>query len=217
MNWERVLAIGSHSDDLEISVGGTLARLSSIGKDICVVVATDSFSRNYKGDITYRDSAQAKAETATAMNILGIHKIIHLEEKAGQFQFNRNTVDKIDEIIENYAPTLLLTHHAFDTHQDHFFVSRASIAAARRISNILMYEPFPPSGRSYVKFKPQLYVDITEKLDNKIKAIQEHKSQITKKTYGDSWLHSIIVRAECRGCEAGVKYAEAFEVIRLQF
>ena len=29
MNWTRILAIGAHSDDLEISVGGTLYKYSS--------------------------------------------------------------------------------------------------------------------------------------------------------------------------------------------
>jgi LmbE family N-acetylglucosaminyl deacetylase len=60
-----------------------------------------------------------------------------------------------------------------------------------------------------------LYVDITEYFDTKVKAIEEHKSQIDKITYGNSWLHGIEVRAEYRGYEAGVKYAEAFEVVRL--
>lgn len=216
MDWSRILAIGGHSDDLEISVGGTLAKLLSMGSDVCAVIATNSFSRNYKGDVIYRESIEAQKETSAAMNKLGVSNVIHLQKQAGEFAFDRNSVDSFDEIIENHRPTILLTHYSFDTHQDHFFVSRASIAAARRINNILMYEPFPPSGRSYVQFKPQLYVDITDYFTAKMIAIEEHKSQIAKATYGNSWLHGLEARAEYRGYESGVRYAEAFEVVRLK-
>jgi LmbE family N-acetylglucosaminyl deacetylase len=32
VDWTRIIAVGSHSDDLEISIGGTLAKFSAMGR-----------------------------------------------------------------------------------------------------------------------------------------------------------------------------------------
>jgi LmbE family N-acetylglucosaminyl deacetylase len=75
-----------------------------------------------------------------------------------------------------------------------------------------MYESFPPSGRSYVAFKPQVYSDITDVLTLKIQSLKAHKSQYKK--YGEMWIDAVIGRAQLRGWECGNKYAECFELLR---
>ena len=77
-----------------------------------------------------------------------------------------------------------------------------------------MYEPFPPSGRSYVAFKPQVYVDITENIPTKIMSLKAHKSQHEK--YGQEWIEAIEGRARMRGFECNYKYAEVFETLRME-
>jgi len=62
--------------------------------------------------------------------------------------------------MDKYNTDIIFTHHPFDTHQAHVGVSNATIAAARRKNTVFFYEPITPSGRSYVAFRPQLYVRI---------------------------------------------------------
>ena len=77
-----------------------------------------------------------------------------------------------------------------------------------------MFEPEYPAGRSFLAFWNQYYVDISSTFDVKMAAINCHKSQVKK--YGPDFLRAIEARAIHRGYEIGVKYAECFEVLRLQ-
>ncbi len=114
-----------------------------------------------------------------------------------------------------FDPDIIFTHHPFDTHQAHEGVARASIAAARRKNTVFFYEPITPSGRSYVPFKPSLYVDIEATLDLKISSLKCHKSEYNK--FGaEDWIEGVRARCGYRGYEIGKKFAEAFEILRLE-
>ena len=82
-------------------------------------------------------------------------------------------MNAIDVCITNYNPDVIFTHHPFDTHQAHAGVSNATIAAARRRNTVFFYEPITPSGRSYVAFKPDLYVDIEDTLEKKLNSLRD--------------------------------------------
>jgi LmbE family N-acetylglucosaminyl deacetylase len=114
-----------------------------------------------------------------------------------------------------------MTHWQFDTHKSHANTALTTMAAARYFNSIIMFEPFPPAGRSYAAFRPQLYIDITETINIKLKALASHQSELAK--YGPEWLETIKARAQLRGFELissdpkRLKYAEAFEVVRLNY
>ena len=109
---------------------------------------------------------------------------------------------------------MIFTHHPFDTHQAHVGVSKSTISAARRKNTIFFYEPITPSGRSYVAFKPQVYVDITETMDLKLDSLVKHVTEYKK--FGKEWIEGVRCRCGFRGYEMGVKFAEAFEVLRCE-
>ena len=110
---------------------------------------------------------------------------------------------------------MIFTHHPFDTHQAHEGVAKATIAAARRKNTVFFYEPITPSGRSYVAFNPTLYVDIESTLDKKIESLKCHTSEYNK--FGaEDWIEGVRCRCGFRGYEIGKKFAEAFEILRLE-
>ena len=111
-------------------------------------------------------------------------------------------------------PDVIFCHHPFDTHQAHVGVSKSTISAARRKNTIFMFEPIAPSGRSYVPFKPQMYVDITDVMDKKIESLKMHTTEYHK--FGEEWITGVTCRAGFRGYEIGTQYAEAFEVLRCE-
>ena len=117
--------------------------------------------------------------------------------------------------INEFKPDIIFTHWPFDTHQSHVGTAQSTISAARRYNTIYFYEPISPSGRSYVGFRPQLYVDISDVIEQKIAALEEHVTERTK--YGDYWTRGIEARAAFRGYEMGRMYGEAFEVLREEF
>jgi LmbE family N-acetylglucosaminyl deacetylase len=210
---KKILAIGAHADDLEIGCGGLLIKAKQNGWEVKKVILTDSDFTDYYGR-TIRTKNEVRDEERQANEIMGIDpEYLNFETKS--LPYDRISVEAINEIIDRYKPDLILTHWPFDTHQDHRNASLATISAGRNYNNILFYEPFPPSGRSYVAFKPQVYVDITGQMETKAKAIRAHHSQV--KRYGVHWIESIKGRAKMRGFECNCKYAESFEVLRLKY
>lgn len=209
----RILAIGAHVDDVEIGCSGTLARASAAGHTVKILALSDSGYTNYDGKV-YRTAGTAAEEARAAAKILGVSEYIILDFPTSDIVLNKESVSEINKIIDGFQPCLILTHWPFDTHQDHTRVALASIAAARYFNNIYMYEPMTPSGRSYVGFRPQSYVDITGFIDKKKEALLAHKSQYEK--YGPLWFDAVIARSRHRGFEMGAEYAECFEVMRAE-
>ena len=140
-------------------------------------------------------------------------QILDFETK--DIPFRSDVVNAIDLVMSDYDPDIIFTHHPFDTHQAHEGVAKATIAAARRKNTVFFFEPIQPSGRSYVAFKPDLYVGIDETVDIKIAALKKHKSEY-KKFGGEDWIKGVKSRCGFRGYEIGKQYAEAFEILRLE-
>ena len=210
----KILAVGAHLDDIEIACGGTLATGIGAGHDVKVIIMSKSGYTNKEGKLQRSDEI-AIAEGTNALHILGIYDIEILDFPTKDIFFQSDVVNAIDVIMSFYNPDIIFTHHPFDTHQAHVGVSNATIAAARRKNTIFFYEPITPSGRSYVAFRSQLYVDIESTLEKKIASLREHKSEYNK--FGaEDWIEGVRYRCGFRGYEIGKKFAEAFEILRIE-
>lgn len=210
----KIMAIGAHLDDIEIACGGTLAKAIKAGHEVRVLIMSKSGYTNKDG-IVQRSDEQAVQEGIEALHTLGISEIEILDFPTKDIPFRSDVVNAIDVRMAAFNPDIIFTHHPFDTHQAHEGVAKASIAAARRKNTVFFYEPITPSGRSYVPFKPSLYVDIESTLCLKIASLKCHKSEYNK--FGaEDWIEGVRCRCGFRGYEIGKKYAEAFEVLRLE-
>ena len=199
---ERVLAIGAHPDDIEISVGGTLMLHKERGDEVLGVVVT----------IPQENEIREK-EVEVAAKIMGL-KVDRLNLESQGIQFNRNLVGIIDKIIKDFNPTIIYTHWINDSHQDHHHLAQATIAAARHNKcSVFMYEQTIPGGVGASAFRPQLYVDITKVIDRKIDSVKAHKSQILKNF--EWWMNGLKGRCAYHGFQIGVNYAEVFEIVKL--
>ncbi|MBQ7170761.1 MAG: PIG-L family deacetylase [Clostridia bacterium] len=210
----KIMAIGAHLDDIEIACGGTLAKALQAGHEVKVLVMSKSGYTNKEG-IVQRPDELAVKEGLEALQTLGVSDIEILDFPTKDIPFCSEVVNAIDVRMAKFNPDVIFTHHPFDTHQAHEGVAKATIAAARRKNTVFFYEPITPSGRSYVPFKPSLYVDIESTLDKKIESLKCHKSEYNK--FGaEDWIEGVRCRCGFRGYEIGKKFAEAFEILRLE-
>ena len=210
----KIMAIGAHLDDIEIACCGTLAKAIQAGHDVKVLIMSKSGYTNKEGQVQRSDEL-AVEEGMEALHTLGVTDIEILDFPTKDIPFRSDVVNAIDVRMSKYNPNIIFTHHPFDTHQAHEGVAKASIAAARRKNTVFFYEPITPSGRSYVPFKPSLYVDIESTLDKKIASLKCHKSEYNK--FGaEDWIEGVRCRCGFRGYEIGKKFAEAFEILRLE-
>lgn len=209
----KILAIGAHLDDIELACGGTIARAIASGHNVSMVVLSNSSYTFYNGKVM-RTKKNAKSEGKKAAQMLGVTDFEVWNFPTKDIPYDSRVVEKLDKKINTLKPDIIFTHWPFDTHKSHQNTGLSSIAAARYHNSILMYEPITPAGRSYVGFRPQVYIDISDYIDQKIDALRAHKTEYKK--YGDRWLEGVTARAKYRGFEIGRSYAEAFEVMRYE-
>ena len=84
-----------------------------------------------------------------------------------------------------------------------------------KVSKVLSYEVLSETewGSEIAMFKPNVYYDITDTFQVKIEVMQAYSSELRKFPHPRS-LEVIEALAKKRGSEVGVKYAEAFYLIR---
>lgn len=163
MDKMNILAIGAHPDDIEIGCGGALIKYADRGHKVYLMVLTgggQGGNRNVRRD-----------EQETAGNIMGVEKIFWGEYEDTHLVVNQELISKIEEVIYKICPSFIFCHFPDDTHQDHRRLSQATQSAARNLRNVLFYE-----GPTTWGFNPQVFVDIGETLDRKIKALEAHSS-----------------------------------------
>lgn len=200
---ERVLAFGAHPDDVEIGVGGTLAKLAGLGTEVTIVVLT-SFPDN-EADARWNEAERAAATLGADLELLDVPD----RERS----FDRDMVNLFDDLLEWYDPDAVFTHWLHDSHQDHVALTRSVLAATRKNRrSVYMYEPMTPGGIVAESFDPQLYVDVSETTGAKFESLRAHESQVAK--HGDAWLDGIEGRSRFRGFQVGTTHAEAFEVVK---
>jgi len=208
-----IIAIGAHGDDIELACGGSLSKAVNNGHNVIMVIVTGVDSIDHKAQ-SIRSNGNAEKEAKSAAQILGVTKLIILGYQDTLVPYSADLIAKLDDIMNEHDPDIIFTHFVFDTHQDHIRTAHSTISAARRQNTILLYEPINPSGQGYIAFRPQVYVDISKTIDQKINSLKAHKSQYKK--YTDKWIEGVTARAKFRGFEMGTDYAECFEVVRAE-
>lgn len=207
MTSKTVVAFGAHPDDLEIGMGGTIAKLAKLNYDVRLVVAT---LPNFVKTDTKIERKQESIDSATLM---GCTTPDFLDLAPEEITFGRNFVNKVDAIIQKYSPEIVFTQWIGDSHQDHQALTRAVVAACRDQNDVFMYETTIPGGITENAFRTQLFVDITTTIDLKKKALECFRSQIIR--CGHLWIPAVLSRCSYRGYQMNVTYAEAFEVIKV--
>ncbi|MDQ1048319.1 PIG-L deacetylase family protein [Streptomyces sp. V4I2] len=170
--------MGAHLDDIELAASGTAARLVNAGAQVRFLVMSTSEYTSYNGS-HFCDADVAVAEGREAAATLGVKEIDILRFPAKDVENHSAVVESINEVVDDFRATMVFTHWPFNTHRSHANTGLATIAASRYDNSVVMYEPIVPSGRSYVGFRPQLYISIEQKLQ----ALRQHKSEYEK--YGE--------------------------------
>ena len=210
----NILALSPHADDVEIAMGGTIAKYVDEGHNVTIVTAILP-KENKDGKIDDFMSKNRIKEQQNSAKILGA-KVDILDLDPYDFSFNRKYIKIFDKKINEYKPDVIFSCWEHDTHQDHKNLSDILFAVSRKNNiSINMYEVMLPGGLNTYSFNPQYFVNISKFIDVKTKAIKSYKSVFEKKknTYG-RYFDAIIGRAKFRGEVIGSVYAEAFVVVK---
>jgi len=175
-----VLAVFSHPDDAELTAGGTLLKLKSLGRTTGVLDMT-------RGEMGTRGTPEQRAEEAReAARILRLDVRVNLEQPDGHVFVTDEARTALVRVIRTYKPKVVLTAHWDDPHPDHAATARLAREAAR-LASMRRYDE--PAGQPAVQMPalahavysrlvpPSFIVDISEHAEDKLRAILAHRSQ----------------------------------------
>ena len=219
----NILVVAAHPDDEVLGCGGAIAKHTQNGDQVHILIlAEGATSRNLERDRQLFASELSTLETAAhqASKILGVDSLF-------LYDFPDNRMDScdlldiikvIEQAIDQYQPQIVYTHHAGDVNIDHQLIHRATVTACRPIPNqsvqTLLFFEIPSSTEwqtsgSALPFIPNWFVDISETLECKLKALEIYESEMRPYPHPRS-LEAVEYLARWRGATIGVKAAEAF-------
>lgn len=204
----NILAIGAHFDDVELGCGGTLVKYSKNKDKVIIYVATPSGYSNCKNKLVRSDKLSLK-EGRDAAKIMGA-QLLCGNFKTLKLEFTEELNIELLKVIETNKIDLIFTHWVGDIHHDHNALARASLHAGRHVKRLLMYRS--NWYHSHLEFRGDFYFDITLTWELKKKAIMVHKSEYER--VGKKWIEFFRKEAENAGQKIGVKYAEAFQLLK---
>jgi LmbE family N-acetylglucosaminyl deacetylase len=209
LQFAKILVLAPHTDDGEFGCGGSIAKFIETGTDIYYAafsLAEESVPPPFPKNIL-------EIEVKAATKMLGIRPDCLLLFKYQVRHFATHRQQILEDLVllnQDIKPDLIFMPSLHDLHQDHSTISIEGLRAFKK-SSILAYE-MPWNN---LNFSTQSFIRLSEQqLDKKIKALECYKSQKSKNYASGEFIKSLAVT---RGTQIGVKYAEAFEVIRWIF
>lgn len=231
LSGQRLLVIAPHADDEVIGCGGLIAKTKASGGEVFVMVMTVGDLDHYDGREGKTKGSTRSRELSNAMESLGVDDSeIVIESNEWHLRLDgmprRDLVNIFERearlSIDNVKPTILAIP-APSFNQDHVAVYDAALTACR--PHLSTMKPFqrcvlvadsPQLAWNSRTFKPNLYFDISDHLEQKLEAYRMHESQQRPPEHMGS-VESLRLLAEWRGREISVGAAEAYEVARLVF
>jgi LmbE family N-acetylglucosaminyl deacetylase len=221
---KNILAVVAHPDDEVLGCGGTLAKLSRKGFNIHVLIIAEGLtSRTKKGEVDKKSYKKLHLATKKSSKILGIKSFEILkypDNKLYSVDFLK-IVKILEKKISILKPKTIFTHHSGDLNIDHQIVAKAVITSTRPTANnsvkrILAFETPSSTEWSFNTdkiFLPNYFENIEKTFNSKFRALREYSNEMRKFPHPRSY-ESISALAKLRGSSVGLKYAEAFQIIR---
>lgn len=201
----NILAIGAHPDDVELGCGGTLLKAVRQGHNVYMYNITRGSASG--------DPAMRVQELIHSSEFVGVNTLWIDNFEDTKLSLNSQLVNHIEYFIGKAKPDLIYTHSGCDNHHDHRAIAAATIEAGRFVPNIVAYEM--PVTRD---FKPQVYFDISDVIDEKIKLLNVFYSQRDKMFIKSNAIRGLAYyRALQSRLDPSITSVEAFEVVKLGF
>ena len=201
----KVVVVGGHPDDPESGAGGTMARLTDLGREVVALYLTRG-EAGIPGKTHEQAATIRTAEAEKACQILKARPVF-AGQIDGATEISPARFDAFAKVLMAEKPDVVITHWPVDTHRDHRAASLLTYDAwlkAGRSSFALYYLEVMTGSQSQC-FRPTHYVDITATEQRKRDACFAHESQHPAGFYE---AHDAMNRF--RGREHGCKFAEAF-------
>lgn len=233
----RVLVVVAHPDDIDFGTAGTVAQLTKAGSHVAYCLVTSGEAGEDDMSVpTAELAAMREAEQTSAASEVGVTDLHWLHHPDGLVQNGPELRRDISRIIRIEKPDVVITQNpqrnfdsTYGSHPDHMETGEATIRAVypdarnpRAFTAELLDQGYEPHAVTEVwihSTEPDLFVDITDVFDMKLRALRSHASQVAKrdaefdleKLLGE-WGGGLAAKAEM----PEGRIAEAFRVLNTQ-
>jgi LmbE family N-acetylglucosaminyl deacetylase len=200
MSAARVLAIGAHSDDIEIGCAGTILKLIEQGavSEVHWIVLSGEGER--------ADEARRSADAL--LDGVPRSKVVVGDFSDSFFPYEGRRIKQFFERLKaDLSPDVVFTHQREDLHQDHRLCCELTWNTFRD-HLILEYEVPKYDGDMSA---PNAFVPLSERLGRrKIDHLMNHYGSQRSKRWFREDLFSSLLRLRGMECNSPTSYAEAF-------
>jgi LmbE family N-acetylglucosaminyl deacetylase len=229
---KRVMVIMAHPDDPDFFSGGTIALWAREGAEIIYLILTNGNKGSDDPAMTPERLAKLRQdEQRVAADLLGVKTITFLGEPDGELQatipLRRRVVGEIrrhrPHIIICPDPSAYYFGNTYVNHPDHRAAGQVALEAIFPAARNRMYHPdlldeglMPHAVHEIYlagALQPDRWVDITQVIDLKIRAIQAHASQLTDP---GAVIERVRQRAQAVDEYGRTVYREAFRYLMLR-
>ncbi|HKB02855.1 MAG TPA: PIG-L family deacetylase [Gemmataceae bacterium] len=215
-----IVAVAPHPDDLELTCGGTLAKLVRQGYRVGIIDLTT-------GEPTPRGSEETRAKEAeAARRVLGVHVRVNLGLPNRVLMDSPEGRFRLATELRRFRPDVLITISGRtpaaspDHHQAHLLAEagrffsqltrwddRFAGTGPHRIGH-LVYAPTPFDAEQRL-WHSTFVIDVTDTFEQKLDAVRCYESQFDAARF-EMLRHFLSGRAAADGARCGFKYGELF-------
>lgn len=204
----NILVVAAHPDDEVLGCGGTIAQHTAAGDEVQVIFMAAG-----------RDDTKSRTMALNAANVMKTRTPLflgHEDQKLDTYPLLKLT-QLIELAADRFPPDIVLTHSSADLNKDHRIVHEATLTAFRPIGDspdILCFEVASSTEWGERAFHPNYFVDISEQVSALDKALRCYNAEMRPWPHPRSY-HGVAIQYGLRGAQAGLRTAEAFEVVRI--
>jgi N-acetylglucosamine malate deacetylase 1 len=219
-----ILVFAAHPDDAELSMGGTIAKLTKQKYKVGIIDLT-------KGELGTRGNEKTRQKEATlAGKILKISVRNNLGIPDGNIQRTKDNLMMVIKEIRQFKPKIIFAPYFNDRHPDHHDTSvlikeamfSTGLHKIKTLDKFSEQKSYRPKKLFYYMqtytFDPSFIVDITDSFESKMKAVKAYRTQFFDSKSKEletfisrpEFLDYIISRSQFYGFQIGKHYGEPF-------
>ena len=179
MEMHKVLVIAAHPDDEILGIGGIVKKHTKNGDSVRSIIMCEGESIRYKENV---GQSFATEEAAKALGTEKVYMLNFPDQKLDTYTLTE-LITPLEKISNDYKPDIIYCQSACDANRDHKILFEAANIAFRPTSDWVrdFYGFYTASSTEWGiprNFIPDTWIDISDVLEDKIKAFEKYTSEV---------------------------------------